>query len=429
MMSMVTGRVLGFLDGALVWDITRNLALNGLGAYLVTRLSSVRRAITVSHYRAKDQLVLALVFGAFSAAGNFIGIPVHGALANTRIVGPIAGGLIGGPLVGIGAGFLGGAVRFSMGGYTALAALVSNVIAGLISGLVHRRLGARRITVPVALGTAVLAELNLKACILLMSKPFAQAWQLERAIAIPTILANAAAVVIFLLVVRDVYREQEKMKAEATQQALLAQAELQMLKAQVNPHFLYNTLTTVGALTRTDPEAARTVIKDLSVFLRRSLDRGEEMTTLADELQTVELYLSLQKARFGARVQGDIQVPPELLGLILPVFILQPLVENAIKHGIGPRREGGTVTLRAGREAQGAWIEVRDDGLGIEERDLERLNLKGGSPSETGLGLGLQHVHRRLRLIFGPASGLVLSSPGPDRGTVARLTLPAQAMP
>jgi len=419
----------GILNGQLVWDILRNLALNGLGAYLVTRLVSVRRAITGTRFHGSDKLVLALVFGLFSVLGNFIGIPIHGALANTRIVGPIAGGLIGGPLVGLGAGLIGGAVRYGLGGYTALAALVANIIAGYIGGLVHQRLGPRRITVPVALLTGVLAELNLKVCILLMSKPFHMAWKLEQTIAIPTIIANAAAVGIFILVVRDVYREQEKAQAQATQLALLAQAELQVLKAQVNPHFLFNTLSTVGALTRSDPESARVVIKDLSVFLRRSLDRGEEMTTLADELDTVELYLRLEKARFGARVRGDVQVPADLLNLPLPVFTLQPLVENAIKHGIGPRREGGTITLRAGRHQGGAWIEVRDDGLGLGAEAVTRLNAQGGARSGAGMGIGLQNVHRRLRIIFGAGSGLELSSAGLDCGTIARLTLPAPEAP
>jgi LytS/YehU family sensor histidine kinase len=390
----------------------------------VTRLGPVRRAITGSQYRVSDKLVLALIFGAFSAAGNFIGIPVLGALANTRIVGPIAGGLIGGPMVGIGAGLLGGAVRYSLGGYTALAALVSNVIAGLMGGLVHQKLGYQRITIPVALATGILAEINLKICILAMSKPFELAWKLERTIAIPTIVANSSAVALFILVVRDVFREQEKVQAYATQQILLAQAELQSLEAQVNPHFLFNTLTTIGALTRSDPETARGMIKDLSEFLRKSLNREEEMSTLADELAIVELYLRLEKARFGDRLQVNIQIPAELLGELVPVFALQPLVENAIKHGIGPRRGGGTVTLRAGHDAQGAWIEVQDDGLGIAPGTLARLNAQGGIRSEAGMGIGLQNLHRRLRILFGSRSGLVLTSGGQELGTTARLSLP-----
>ncbi len=428
-MPAALGSFLGTLEGPLLWDITRNLALNGLGAYLVTRLHAVRRALTESRYRTSDKLVLALVFGVFSALGNFIGIPVHGALANTRIVGPIAGGLIGGPLVGFGAGLLGGVVRYSLGGYTALASLVANVLAGLIGGLVYRRLGSGRITVPVALGTGMLGELGLKACILLMSKPFHLAWTLEQAIALPTILANSAAVAIFILVVRDVYQEQAKVKAHADQQALLAQAELQVLKAQVNPHFLFNTLTTVSALTRSDPESARRVIKDLSGFLRRSLDRGDEMSTLGEELEIAELYLGLEQARFGERMKGVFQVPAELLTQPMPVFILQPLVENAIRHGIGPKREGGSVILRAGRDPQGVWVEVADDGLGLAPEELAWLNAQGGSRSAGGMGIGLQNVHRRLRILFGPGSGLVLASEGKGRGTTCRLTLPAQAQP
>jgi LytS/YehU family sensor histidine kinase len=417
----------GPFEGRLLWDILRNLALNGMGAYLVTRLSAVRRALTGSRSRRLDTLVLTLVFGLFSVLGNFLGLPIHGALANTRIVGPIAGGLIGGPLVGAGAGILGGLARCAMGGYTALAALVANVLAGLIGGWVQAGLGYRRITVPVAFLTGVAGELVLKACILTMSKPFDLAWTLEKTIAAPTILANAAAVALFLLVVKDVYREQEKATADARNQALLVQAELQALRAQVNPHFLFNTLATIGALTRVSPDGAREVVKRLSEFLRRSLHRREEQIPLAEELKTVELYLGIEQARFGPRIASRIDVDPALSRALVPVFSVQVLVENAIKHGIGPRPEGGRVEVAAGLEACRLRIRVQDDGLGLSQERLDRINRR--EPEAYGEGSGLRNLQRRLELLCGSPAGLTLARAPGGGGTLALLDLPLQEAP
>ena len=167
------------INWPLVLDISRNVAFIGMGAYLTTRLPAIRRALTQSEFRAKDKLILALVFGAFSAFGNWLGIPVMGSMANTRIVGPIAGGLIGGPFVGIGAGIIGAIPRYFMGGYTMWASVLANVIAGVVSGMAYRLLGFRRLELQSALFTGVICELILKGMVLTMSKPFEKAWELE----------------------------------------------------------------------------------------------------------------------------------------------------------------------------------------------------------------------------------------------------------
>lgn len=412
----------GPIEGKLLWDVLRNLAVNGMGAYFVTRLSAVRRALTEIRPRRLDTLVLTLVFGLFSILGNFLGLPIHGALANTRIVGAIAGGLIGGPLVGAGAGLLGGLVRLGMGGYTAPAALVANLLAGLVGGFVRTRLGYQRITVPVAFLTGLAGELVLKACILTLSKPFELAWKLEKTIAVPTILANATAVAIFLLVVKDVYREQEKATVDARHQTSQIQAELQALRAQVNPHFLFNTLATIGALTRTSPERAREIVKRLSEFLRRSLHRQEQQVPLADELKTVELYLDIEQARFGTRITSDIEVDPALSRTMVPVFSVQLLVENAVKHGIGPRPEGGRVAVTAHREGGRLRIRVEDDGLGLHQDRLDRINRR--EFEGYGEGTGLRNLQRRLELMYGGPASLRLSQAGEGTGIVAILDLP-----
>ena len=149
-----------FFQWQLILDIARNVGLIGVGAYVSTRLPAIRRALTYSHYRLHDKIILALVFGAFSAMGNYIGIPVVGALANTRIVGPIAGGLLGGPLVGVGAGILGAIPRYLIGGYTVAASVLANILAGLISGHVYKKYGPGRLNLKIALMTAFICELN-----------------------------------------------------------------------------------------------------------------------------------------------------------------------------------------------------------------------------------------------------------------------------
>ena len=559
----------------LILDISQNVAMVGIGAYLATRLPAIRRALAHSDVRLRDQLVLALVFGAFSAFGNWMGIPVMGSMANTRIVGPIAGGLIGGPLVGAGAGFIGAVPRYFMGGYTMWASVIANVIAGVVSGAVYQQFGSRRLELKVALATAVVAELILKGMVLAFSKPFEQAWELEKIIGIPTIIANSLAVGLFVYIVRDVFSEQEKVQAQSANRAIrmiqqtteflregltektalkvaciiqeetraaavaitnaenvlafvgvgaehhkvgtpiatqvtkqamqnlrtmiamnkeavgcphpdcrltaiidapilvdgqvlgtlklckqnheiitpyeaeivqgiadflglliarrqlqeqkimLTEAEYRMLKAQVNPHFLFNTLGTVRALIRTNPELARICVKDLSTFLRRSLVSGEQLVSLREELEVAYTYIRLEKSRFGDRIQLKQTIADSVLGCLVPVFTLQPLVENAIRHGLSPKIEGGLLSISIWKADHNLLIEVEDNGVGIAAEKLAEITQFSGcgSTSTSGAGIGLTNVHKRLQLMFGTKYGLEMTSRA-GLGTIVRAILP-----
>ncbi len=558
----------------LLLNIIQNVAVIGILAYLLTRLSAVRRTLCDSQYGLRDKLLLMFVFGLFSALGNWLGIPVIGSMANNRIVAPIAGGLVGGPLVGIGAGVIGAVPRYLMGGYTMWASVSANVIAGCISGLVYYYMGTHRINVKVALGTGLVCEIILKLMVLGMSKPFEKAWELEKIIGIPTIIANSLAVALFVYIIKDVFREQEKVQQRSAQQLvsmlykssdlfqsglnertareivltiynetgatavavtdtekvlafvgegaehhrvgapiltaatqrairdkqmlvlygreeigcphadcplnsvveaillvsgkpvgtlklyrgikevitpyeveliqgiavfmslqlaqqqleqqkiMLGRVEFNMLKAQVNPHFLFNTLGTIRALIRMNPAMARVLVKDLADFLRTSLDRHEEVVTLSKEMEIVARYYRIEKARFGERISMKVDIPRELLEHPIPVFTLQPLIENTVRHGLADTETGGLITITA-RQDEDVTITITDNGCGISPEILEKI--QSGQQPDFGKksGIGLYNVDGRIKIIYGERYGLKIDS-RPGEGTRIDICLPRE---
>jgi LytS/YehU family sensor histidine kinase len=545
-----------------------------VAAFITTQLPAFRRMLGSYGSNRRDKALLSLFFGTFSALGIWVGFPLLGSLVSCKIVGVVAGGLLGGPIVGLGAGIIGAIPRYFLGGFTTAASIVANLAIGCFAGLVNLRFGLKRIDLRIALATALASELILKVLILTMSKPFAAAWALEKTIALPTTIANSFGLVLFVYIVREVFNQRERLQAESAQNAMLvikhtagllrnglteetalrvaetiyahtdaaavaitdkvnilafvgkgadhhragfphilastrfvldhrmpvisndrnaigcsheacpltavvdvpllaeqellgsvkifksgkdivtpyeaeliqgiadflslqllqlkldelemlrSQAEYRVLKAQINPHFLYNTLGTIRALVTREPEVCRTLIKDLSDFMRRTLNSTDEIGTLAEELEIVRKYIRIEKARFGERVVMVEQIPEAMLGGEVPVFSLQPLVENAVKHGLSPRSTGGTVRISAWSTGEARYIEVQDNGAGIPEAKLALL-LGGQSPFEPakGTGIGLNNVNQRLRRMFGERFGLnVRSTEGV--GTTVTVCLP-----
>ncbi|MCL8208953.1 MAG: histidine kinase [Actinomycetia bacterium] len=209
--------------------------------------------------------------------------------------------------------------------------------------------------------------------------------------------------------------------AEAERQReLLAQARLEALQAQIRPHFLFNTLNTIIATSRKDPGAARNLLVELAAFLRHSFTYHGDRVRLVDEIDFVDLYLKLQKARYGDRLKFVVRVDPAALSAVLPVLTLQPLVENAVVHGLVPKEGPGRLVVGARRRGDTLRIVVLDDGVGIAPEVLPRLLERGYG---SGMGLGLSNVHERLVSLFGPAAGLrVMSRPG--RGTLVTARIP-----
>ncbi|MEK7833233.1 MAG: histidine kinase, partial [Acidobacteriota bacterium] len=198
---------------------------------------------------------------------------------------------------------------------------------------------------------------------------------------------------------------------------LATEAELRALRAQINPHFLFNALTTIGYLIQTSPERAMETLMRLTSLLRGVLLRSDgEFVTLGQEIELIESYLDIERARFEERLSVKIDVPQGLRQTRIPALLIQPLVENAIKHGISPRRAGGEVVIQAwlsaGKDA--LQIQVRDNGNGIGEAELA---------NGRKLGIGLQNVEQRIKRHYGTAGSFSISS-APDEGTTVELFLP-----
>jgi len=206
----------------------------------------------------------------------------------------------------------------------------------------------------------------------------------------------------------------------------LKSAELKALQAQINPHFLYNTLEMINwqAINKNAPEIAE-VSRALARFYALSLNNGRDVVTLEQELAHVETYVSIQNRRFGDRIQFATKVSKTLLTLSMPKILLQPLVENAILHGILEKGEeaGGAVTVSARRDGDEVVLTVEDDGVGMTADRVGRL--LSAEPAGNRHGYGVKNIHERVKLFFGDQYGLSFQS-APGRGTKAVLRIPAQ---
>jgi two-component system, LytTR family, sensor kinase len=198
------------------------------------------------------------------------------------------------------------------------------------------------------------------------------------------------------------------------QEKLLLAAKIEALKSQINPHFLFNTLTSISSLIRSQPETARTLINKLSGLLRRLLRSHEHFVTLREELESIDEYLDIEVVRFGPKLRVRKDIGADTINVVVPSMILQPLVENSIKHGFGRKIGVGTIVIRSWRENGRVMIEVEDDGMGFL---MERLDQPMAS------GIGLANVRERLRVIYGAAYQLRLVSE-PGKGTSARIEIP-----
>jgi two-component system, LytTR family, sensor kinase len=498
----------------------------------------------------RDKVYLYFFFSVLSIMGTYLGHPVQGAIANTRAIGPVLAGLIGGPVLGTSVGFTGGLHRYFQGGFTGFSCGLSTTVEGLIGGLVHLYLARNNklqhsFRPGVAFITTVAAEIAQMAIILAFSRPFVDAVALVKVIALPMIVTSASGCALFMSIIRDqrdmydnaaavfssralniaertlsllskgfnrqtaqemakIIHEETGVSAVAitdtekvlafigvgsehhrpgdlissrwTEQAikenkvvfadgvqahfvcpiaekcplrsalvvpltldddvigtiklyevrnkrflnmnkslgegiarllsnqlllsryeqqknLLVTAELKLLQAQVNPHFLFNSMNTVISILRTDADRARELLIHLSNFFRKNLKRNSELSTLEEELAHVNSYLTIEKARFEDRLTVETDIDPRLLDLTVPAFTLQPLIENAIKHGIASTLGSGVVKIRAYKGNDAAIIEIEDD-AGAFFQDNGKND-----------GLGLRNVDRRLKLFMGSNSG------------------------
>lgn len=534
----------------LILSLLQQMCVYLVLAYMLSKTPIFLPLLNVSN-RLSHKLSIYVLFSLFCIMGTYFGLQINDAIANTRAIGAVMGGLFGGPVVGFFVGLTGGLHRYSLGGFTDIACAISTTAEGLIGGLLHTYLlrrgkGVLLFSPTIVFAVTLFAEIIQMAIILLVAKPFDQAFSLVSAIAAPMIIANSVGAALFMSILQDrktifeeysatfsrralniaersvgilsagfntntaeqiariVYEEtnvgavsitddekilafvgigddhhkpdtpissqstldaiaqddiiyldgkdkpyqcslsnecklgsaliiplrtgdkvigtiklyEPKRKLFSTinmsmaqgiaqllssqilygdyqqKQSLLSQAEIKLLHAQVNPHFLFNALNTISAVVRRDPSKARELIQHLSQFFRSNLKQDIEEVTLQDEIDHVNAYLTIEKARFTDRLEVEIDIDDAWLNCRLPTFTLQPLVENAIKHGISHLLEGGVIRIYSRIVEQGCQIIVEDNAGSY------------SAPKQDHEGLGMQIVAKRLTNKFGRVSQL-----------------------
>ncbi|MDA0149760.1 sensor histidine kinase [Vibrio sp. LaRot3] len=553
----------------LILSLLQQMCVYLMLAYMLSKTPLFLPLLSISN-RLSHKLSVYVLFSSFCVMGTYFGLQINDAIANTRAIGAVMGGLFGGPVVGFFVGLTGGLHRYTLGGFTDLACAISTTAEGLIGGLLHTYLLRKNkstllFSPTIVFSITLVAELVQMAIILMVAKPFDQAYSLVSAIAAPMIIANSVGAALFVSILHDrktifeeysatfsrralniaersvgilasgfnthnaekiarvVYEEtnvgavsitddekilafvgigddhhkpetpissqstldaiaqndiiyldgrekpyqcslssdcklgsaliiplrtgdkvigtiklyEPKRKLFSTinmsmaegiaqllssqilfgeyqqKQTLLSQAEIKLLHAQVNPHFLFNALNTISAVIRRDPTKARELIQHLSQFFRSNLKQSVETVTLKEELAHVNAYLTIEKARFTDRLDIEIDIDPVLLERKLPTFTLQPLVENAIKHGISNLLEGGVIKIYSQATANGHQIVVEDN---------------AGSyvaPNDDHAGLGMQIVAKRLTNKFGRVSALNIDV-APNQYTRMSFVIPNQ---
>ncbi|MEV8146637.1 histidine kinase [Arthrobacter sp. NPDC080073] len=200
---------------------------------------------------------------------------------------------------------------------------------------------------------------------------------------------------------------------------LLMEAEVRALRAQISPHFIYNSLNAIASFINTDPARARELVVEFADFTRYSFRRHGDFTTLAEELRSIDRYLLLEKARFGDRVQVSLRIAPEVLSTVIPFLSLQPLVENAVRHGLEAKEGPGHITICANDSGAFAEVTIEDDGVGIDPEHLRSV-LAGHADGDH---VGLRNVDARLRQVYGDEHGLVIET-APGEGTLITMRVP-----
>ncbi len=554
----------------LIFELSKEMAIFAVFAFLFSKSNLFRKYI-LNKFGSKEKLYLYLFFSSITISGSYLGIPINDAIANTRAIGAVTSGLLGGPFLGFLVGLTGGIHRFSLGGFTNIACAISTTIEGIIGGLFFlyfTKTGAedKKFSYKYAFIATFISETVQMIVIVFVAKPFPDAVKLVEVIAFPMIFFNSLGSAIFMNILEDrknlidetgaefaktalniayktipvlskglneksaerlceilknetgvstVYitdtkrllafkglgsdhhivgskissdltydciKNKEVIFADGIdkkfqcpldqncplgtalivplivedevigaigffekknvtflnvnksfgegigkilsiqlikgkyeeQKRLLLESELKLIQAQINPHFLFNTLNTINAVVRLNPEKAKELITNLSLFLRKNLKMQNEKSNLADEINHVKTYLNIEKERFQERLNVEFDIDENILNVEVPTFTLQPIVENAVKYSISNILEDGKILIRGYRENGKIIIEVEDNGGFYDEN----CNIKDSDEA----GLGMNIVNKRLKNVHGEDSGLEVFCE-PDVKTVVKLKI------
>ena len=427
-----------FLSAAqfLLTTLVVKLAVVATLATMLVRFSQFRRILLTEQRAWRERLVFAAALGIPLSFGVTARLLLNYNAADVSLAGPFLAGLLAGPYAGAIVGALVGAPALIAGEAIAMPFAVGCGFAGgglrevcpkeaiwhlspLFFTDLHRRawrmirfkLDWLLVLLAAPIGLELIRQVlgrRFPGHLFLMAPQIG--WLLALVV-LATVLSVAIPIKIWNTA-RIEHRLQEQDK-------LLMSARVEALASQINPHFLFNTLTSISSLIRSKPETARTLIVKLSGLLRRLLRSQEQFVTLKEELESIDEYLDIEMVRFGPTLVVQKDIDSSTLELVMPSMLLQPLVENSIKHGLGHKVGGGRITIRSRRAADRTVIEIADDGTGMSPSQLD--------PSQS-LGIGLRNVDERLRVIYGENYQLRIDSTR-GAGTCARIEIPHLDLP
>lgn len=539
-------------------------------AYLLSLTSLFKRTVR-GMINVRDGIILTLLFGFIGIIGTYMSMPTKGALANSRLVGVVVGGLLGGPAIGFASGIIAGGHRLLLGGNTGLSCGIATILIGTLAGTVAKfspnKILDWKQTIIIGLGSEI-----LEMTVILLTLPEPSGWEVVKTMGPPMIIMNGIGIAIFYGIAQNSILEEERVGAMQAQKALyianltlpilrlglneetaekvceiifkradfaavsitsenkvlahvgkgsdhhttgleiqtkatmeaistgeikfamnreeigcsvnscclcsalivplrfentvvgalkvyrqgkqsltkvdrefaaglgqlfstqlelaaletkarlVSKAELKALQAQINPHFLFNAINTIVSFCRTNPNRARDLLLQLADFFRKNLQSGDRFVSMREECDHIRAYLAIEQARFSDRLNVLEQISEEVLNWQIPGLTLQPLIENAIKHGIYPLNSGGQVIISAVREKEFLIIKIVDNGVGIPDEKLKQLQ-SGETIRSKGLGIGLKNIEQRLNYAYhGQAEFAIESNFG--RGTVVTLRIP-----
>ncbi len=407
-------------------------------AALLVRFRSFRKLV-FTEKRDSDQKVMLLLFLVPPlAVGIMLRLIGNYRFFDLTLEGSFLMGLIGGRVVGLLGGSLISLLPFGFHEWLSapMAALVG-LLAGMIRDVIPEKEDVWHfgpflfLSVPswlwrlIRYGKGNWAMLPLFACAALEAGLIALAaavpshwlFSIQTSNAGYTLLVILSSVISVAIAVKIWNNTRIEMNLEQNQQHLL-KARMDALTSQINPHFLFNTLNTVSSLIRFDPDMARGVVLKLSNILRRLLRKHETFVPLRDEIEFIDDYLDIEVIRFGRdKLQIFKEIDENTLDVFVPSMLLQPIVENAIKHGLAPRVEGGLILIRTRRRDGRLSIEINDNGMGMSPERLTEVY---------GGGIGISNVHERLRLLYGDQFEMDIRSQ-PGDGTQIRIEIPELA--
>jgi two-component system LytT family sensor kinase len=392
-------------------------------ASILTRFSGAKRMLLREQRTLNQRMRFALWFAAIFGAGVLTRVATVSYLAvDLGLEGSLLAGILGGYFTGLISGALIAIPAMVKGEFLSMPLLAAvGVMGGLLrdiasdtediwsfSPLFHLNLSRRTLFHGFFLAAIVSAEFlrQVLGNIFGHDRIFYLKSGWTPAVYITTLFA-----VVLPLKIWNSARNESKLEE---QQRLLMQARLDALSSQINPHFLFNTLNSVSSLIRTNPQQARVVVYQLSNILRRLLRKHDNFSTLRDELSFIDDYLSIEVVRFGDKLAFRKDVEPATLDMQLPSMVLQPLIENCIKHGLASKVEGGSITLRARRVEERLHLLIADDGVGIPEAEMATLFDRG---------IGVSNVNERLKVLFGADYRLWIDSK-PGHGTRIEIEVP-----